>query len=43
MPTLLPFLIFSFVCVFVVPLLLILFKIGRTYARSIFMEGVLSS
>ncbi len=34
MPTFLPFLIFSFVCVFIVLLLFILFKIGAYFGRS---------
>ena len=34
MPTFAPFLIFSFVCVFIVVLLLILFKIGAHFGRS---------
>ena len=34
MPTFLPFLIFSFICVFIVGLLLILFKIGAYFGRS---------
>ena len=34
MPAFAPFLIFSFVCVFIVVLLLILFKIGSHFGRS---------
>lgn len=34
MPTFLPFLIFSLVCVFIVVLLLVLFKIGAYFGRS---------
>lgn len=34
MPTFLPLLIFSFICVFIIVLLLILFKIGAYFGRS---------
>ena len=34
MPTFLPFLIFSFVCVFIVVLLVVLFKVGAYFGKS---------